>query len=81
MCQRLAWHSQFILGLWTRPKCDLDEVEKAMIQVVKCHFEVIFCLLTNRNCNFKVDKTTIQVGGMEHKSHIVLLNKPKIRLW
>jgi len=40
-----------------------DEVEKAMIQVFICHFEVIFCFLTNRNCKFfQVDKATIQVA-------------------
>jgi len=31
---------------------EFDEVEKAMIQVVKCHFEVIFCFLTNWKCDF-----------------------------
>ena len=33
-----------------------------MIQVVECHFEVVFCFLTNRNCYFfEVDKATIEV--------------------
>ena len=33
-----------------------------MIQVVECQFKVIFCLLTNRKCEFfQVDKATIQV--------------------
>jgi len=31
MFQGIAWHSQLILGLWSSPKCDLDEIEKAMI--------------------------------------------------
>jgi len=40
----------------------LDEVEKAMIQVVEWHFEVIYCLLNNRKCYFfQGDKATIQV--------------------
>ena len=40
----------------------LVEVEKAMIQVVECHFEVIFCFLINRKCDFfQIDKLTIQV--------------------
>ena len=34
-----------------------------MIYVVKCHFEVIFCFLTNRKCDFfQVDKAAIQVA-------------------
>ena len=33
-----------------------------MIQVVKCHFEVIFCILTNRKCEFfQVDKWHLKV--------------------
>ena len=33
-----------------------------MIQLVECQLEVIFCLLTNRKCEFfQVDKATIQV--------------------
>ena len=48
----LALNSQLILGLWKSLKCDLDEVEKAMSNVVECHFEVIFCFLTNRKCDF-----------------------------
>ena len=52
MFQGLAWHFLLILGLWASPKCDLDEVEKAMIQFVECHFEVNFWSLTNRNCFF-----------------------------
>ena len=57
-----ARHCELIFCLFTSPKCDLDEVEKAMIQVVEWHFEVIYCLLTNRKCNFfEVDKATIQV--------------------
>ena len=37
-----ARHCELILCLVTSPKCDLDEVEIAMIEVVECHFEVIF---------------------------------------
>jgi len=41
-----------------------DKVLKAMIQVVKCNFQVIFCFLTNRKCDFfQVDKATIQVAN------------------
>jgi len=41
-----------------------DKVEKAMIQVVKCHFEDMYCFLTNRKCDlFQVDKSTIQVAN------------------
>jgi len=40
-----------------------DDVKKAMIQVVKCHFEEISCFLPKRNCDFfQVDKATIQVA-------------------
>ena len=38
-----------------------DEVEKAKIQVVDWHFEVIICFSTNRKYDFfQVDKATIQ---------------------
>jgi len=41
-----------------------NEVDKAKMQVVKCHLEVIFCILTNRNCEFfQVHKATIQVAN------------------
>jgi len=34
------------------PKCDLNEFEKAMIQVVESHFEIISCFSTKRKCEF-----------------------------
>ena len=41
----------------------MDEFEKAMIQFVEFHFEIILCFLINRKCDFfQVDNTTIQVG-------------------
>ena len=52
MFQRLAWHYQFILGLWTSPKCDLDEVEKTMIQLVEFHFEVFSASWPTENVAF-----------------------------
>ena len=77
----LAWHYQLILELWTSPKCDLDELEKAMIQVVECHSEVIFWFMTNRKCNFyHVDKATIQVVELQLKV-ILPLDKTIIQLW
>jgi len=40
----------------------LDEVEKAIFQVVECHFEVISCIWPNRkSAVIHVDKATIQV--------------------
>ena len=48
----VARNGELIFCLLTSPKCDLDEVEKAMIHVVECHFEVIFCFLINRKCEF-----------------------------
>jgi len=58
-----------------------DEFKKAIIQVVECHFEVIFCFLTNRNFHFfQVDKMTIQVAEWQ-LSHFLRIDKPKIRLW
>ena len=38
----VARHCELIFCLLTSPKCDLDEFEKAMIQVVEWHFEDIF---------------------------------------
>jgi len=38
-----------------------DEFEKAIIQVAECHYEIIFCFLTNRNFDFfQFVKATIQ---------------------
>jgi len=37
-----------IFCLLTSSKCDLDEVDKAMIQFVEWHFKFIFSFLTNR---------------------------------
>jgi len=49
-----------------------------MIQVVECHFEVIFCFLTNRKCDFfQVDKATIQVVEWQLKFIFCLLKSPK----
>ena len=57
-----------------------DDDKKAMIQVVKCHFEDFSCFLPKRNGDFfQVDKATMQDAEW-HLSHILSLNKPKIRL-
>ena len=42
----IARHCELIFCLLSTPKCDFDKVEKAMIQVFECHFEVIICFLT-----------------------------------
>jgi len=56
----VARHCELIFCLFTIPKCDLDEVEKALILVVEWHIEVIYSLLTNRKYYFfEVDKETI----------------------
>jgi len=48
-----------------------------MIQVVEWHFEVMFCFLTNRNCDcFQVGKATIQVMEWHLKIHFLPLDKP-----
>jgi len=45
----------------TSPKCDLGEVEKAMIQGVAFHFELIFGLLTIPKCDLgELEKTMLQ---------------------
>jgi len=44
-----------------RPKCDFDEVEKAMIHVFDWHFEVIFCFLSTPKFEFvEVEKAMFQ---------------------
>jgi len=53
------------------------EFEKAMIQVVKCHFQVFFCFLTNRNCDFFKSKSDDSRGRIALKIHIRLLTSPK----
>ena len=52
-----------------------------MIRVVKCHFEVIFCFLTNRNCHiFQVDKAIIQVAEWHVKVIFFLLQAQYLTL-
>jgi len=49
-----------------------------MIQVVECHFEVIFCYLTNRKCDFfQVGKATIQEVEWHLKVIFCLFTSPK----
>jgi len=43
----IAKHCTLIFFLLTSLKCDFDKVEKGMIQVFECHFEVIIRFLTN----------------------------------
>jgi len=40
-------YCELIFCLKTNTKCDLDEVEKTIIQVVEWHNEEILCFLTN----------------------------------
>ena len=52
-----------------------------MIQFVEWHFEVIFCFLINRKCDFfQADKKTIRAVKW-NLSHFLRLDKRKIRLW
>ena len=49
-----------------------------MIQVVEFHFEVFFCFLTNRKCDFfQVHKATIQVFEWLLEVIFCLLTSPK----
>ena len=52
MFQVGARHCERIFCLLTNPKFYLGEVGKAMIQEVEWKFEVIFCFLTCRKCDF-----------------------------
>jgi len=45
--QGAAWQFQPIFSLWTRPKYDFGEFNKATFLVVAGHWEHIFRLLTN----------------------------------
>ena len=59
---------ELIFCLMTNPKCNLDEVEKTMIQVVEWHYEDILCFLTNPKRDFyHVDKATINVVELHLK--------------
>ena len=49
MFQVVARHWKLIFFLFTSPKFDLGEVEKAMFHVLACHFELILGLLTIQN--------------------------------
>jgi len=73
-------HCELIFCLLDSPKCDLDEIVKAMIQVVEWHFEVIFCLLINRKYDYFKSKTDDSSRRMALESHVLPLDKPKIRL-
>jgi len=45
-----------------QPKMRLNNVEKAMFEVLAVHFQLIFILLTNPECYFcEVDKAMFQV--------------------
>ena len=57
-----------------------DEGGKEMIQVVKCHFEVIFASWPTENSTFfKLIKPWFKCKW--HLSHFLPLGKPKFRLW
>ena len=61
-----------------QPKFYFDVFEKAMIPFVESHFEVIFCFLTNRNCDFfQINKATNQVIEWLSKAIFCLLTSPK----
>jgi len=63
MFQGSAWHFELIFKFWAIPKCDLVEVEKAMLQGLACQFELIFSVLTNRKCDLgEVEKTMFKVS-------------------
>jgi len=69
----VARHCELIFCLLTSPKCDLNEVEKAMFQVVKWHFEVIFFFLTTRNCVFFKSLSDDSCGRMALKNQLFCL--------
>ena len=48
-----------------------------MIQVVECQFEVIFCLLTNRKCDFFQVEKAINQEVEWHLSHFLPIESPK----
>jgi len=55
-----------------------DEVEKAMIQVVKCHFELIFGLLTNPKCELvELQIAMIEVFAWHSQLIFDLCTSPK----
>ena len=59
----VARHCEIIFCLLTSLKLDFDEVEKAMLYLFECYFEVLLYFLTNQKCEFfQVDKATIQVA-------------------
>ena len=63
----------------TSPKCELDEVDKAIIQFVECHFEDILWYLPNRKRKFfQVEKSYDSNGRMALESHCLPLDKFEI---
>ena len=72
---------ELVFFLLTSPKCDFDEVEKAMIEIVEWHIKVIFNFLTNRKGDFFQFDKNDSSGRMALKCHSLSLDKPKILFW
>jgi len=59
----LAFHFELIFYFLSNSKFVLDEVHKAMIQVLVSHFELIYCLLTSPKCDLPmVQKAMFQLN-------------------
>ena len=58
----LPWKFKFILCLLTSQKCVSSEVDKAMIQKVARHCELIFCILNSPKFDLlEVEKAMVQL--------------------
>jgi len=68
MFQGTAWQFQPIFDLWTSPKFELGEFNKATFLVVLRHCELIFWPLTYPNCDLnEVEIAMIQVDEWKFK--------------
>jgi len=75
MLHMVARHLEIIFFFLISPKCDLGEVEKAMLQLLACHFELIFGPFTIPKCD--VEKALFQGPAWQFQPILSLWTIPK----
>ena len=77
MIQGFACQIVLIFRLFTIPKCDLVEVEKAFLQLA-WHFQPLFCLWTSPKCDLGELKNDYFIGCKTMRTHFLNLDQPKL---
>ena len=82
---RMRWFKRSndctLFCMFTIPKCDLFEVDKAIFQVVEWHFESIFCLLSSPKCDVVEVEKAVSSAIMTLWNHFRSLDQLKFSLW